>query len=74
MELLFAAASTGKRRSGDEAFLTGIMSLLGALLGLPMADVVKNLPVPITCIPFFSAHKAIFFGFKSWLQAREYLL
>lgn len=46
MELLFAAASTGKRRSGDEAFLTGIMSLLGALLGLPMADVVKNLPVP----------------------------
>lgn len=45
MELLSASdPSTQGRR--DEAFLTGIMSLLGALLGAPIEEIVASLPVP----------------------------
>mgnify|MGYP003349335415 FL=1 len=41
MELL-AAGESGLE---DHAFLTGIMSLIDALLGMPLAEILKGLPV-----------------------------
>ena len=47
MELLFDAAFGRNRgRGGDEAFLAGITSLMGALLGMSLEEVFKGLPVP----------------------------
>ncbi|MEI7967942.1 MAG: HDOD domain-containing protein [Betaproteobacteria bacterium] len=45
MELL-ATSGKARRGVGDEAFLAGIMSLMGALLGMPLPEVMKALPVP----------------------------
>lgn len=44
MELL-ATSGKARRGVGDEAFLAGIMSLMGALLGMPLPEVMKALPV-----------------------------
>jgi c-di-GMP-related signal transduction protein len=44
MELM-SAASGGARQS-DEAFLAGIMSLVGALLGRPIEEILASLAVP----------------------------
>lgn len=46
MELLSEALGKCHGVRTDEAFLTGIMSLMGALLGMPMAEILKSLPVP----------------------------
>lgn len=43
MENLAAALRPGDRRFQDLAFMVGIMSLLGTLLGMPLADVVRGL-------------------------------
>ncbi len=45
LELLTAARAGSSRAQGDDAFLAGILSLLDALLGMPLADILKNLPV-----------------------------
>jgi EAL and modified HD-GYP domain-containing signal transduction protein len=42
MELLAIAQSPQNRDSHDRAFMTGIMSLLDTLLGMPMEEVVKQ--------------------------------
>jgi EAL and modified HD-GYP domain-containing signal transduction protein len=42
---LLATSATGEASVEDDAFLTGIMSLTDALLGMPLADIVKDLPV-----------------------------
>lgn len=44
MELLSAA--TGSPRQADEAFLVGIMSLVSALLGRPIEEILASLAVP----------------------------
>lgn len=46
MELLAAHWPNAGRDFGDRAFLTGILSLVSALLGIPLADILKTLPVP----------------------------
>jgi EAL and modified HD-GYP domain-containing signal transduction protein len=45
MELLCLAQGAGRNGPGDEAFLVGIMSLMTALLGLPMEDILQSVPV-----------------------------
>ena len=45
LELLIAARAGSSRAHSDDAFLAGILSLLDALLGMPLADILKNLPV-----------------------------
>ena len=42
---LAALATGGKEYLADQAFMAGIMSLLPSLLGLPMEEVLKGLPV-----------------------------
>lgn len=44
MELL--AGVTGNARDGDEAFLAGILSLVTALLGRPIEEILASLAVP----------------------------
>jgi EAL and modified HD-GYP domain-containing signal transduction protein len=46
MELLVTHWPGARRDLGDRAFLTGIMSLVSALLGIPLTDILKTLPVP----------------------------
>ncbi|MBI1394761.1 MAG: EAL domain-containing protein [Betaproteobacteria bacterium] len=47
MELLSEAVSDHRgSEAGDNAFLTGIMSLMSALLGIPMTEIVRSLPIP----------------------------
>lgn len=45
MELLCLAQGAGRNGPGEEAFLVGIMSLMTALLGLPMEDILQSVPV-----------------------------
>jgi len=45
MELLCAQQTGSSGPRGDEAFLAGIMSLMTALLGLPMEQILESLPV-----------------------------
>lgn len=45
MELLCAKQTGSSSPRGDEAFLAGIMSLMTALLGLPMEQILESLPV-----------------------------
>lgn len=45
LELLIAARPGSTRAQGDDAFLAGILSLLDALLGMPLAEILQNLPV-----------------------------
>ncbi len=45
LELLIAARAGSSRAQGDDAFLAGILSLLDALLGMTLEDILKNLPV-----------------------------
>ncbi|MQY50560.1 EAL domain-containing protein [Rhodocyclus tenuis] len=46
MELLAAKANAGNRELTDNAFLVGIMSLMPALLGVGMPEILAQLPVP----------------------------
>ena len=45
LEQLVAARSGSSRGQGDDAFLAGILSLLDALLGMPLEEILKDLPV-----------------------------
>lgn len=45
MELLAAALQPGNPAYADQAFMVGIMSLMPALVGLPIRDIVAPLPV-----------------------------
>ncbi|MFC5302465.1 EAL and HDOD domain-containing protein [Azospira restricta] len=45
LEILAGRLSPGKRTLGDEAFLAGIMSLMPAALGLPMDEILAQIPV-----------------------------
>ncbi len=45
MEALAQHQAPGNRSRGDEAFLTGIMSLMPAALGLPMEEILQQIPV-----------------------------
>lgn len=40
------AAATGRDGAGAEAFLAGVCSVLDVLLGRPMPDVIRDLPLP----------------------------
>ncbi|MEO8040058.1 MAG: diguanylate phosphodiesterase, partial [Betaproteobacteria bacterium] len=46
MEQLATAWSGASDEVHDRAFLTGILSLVSALLGVPLSDVLKTLPLP----------------------------
>lgn len=46
MELLAAKSVAGNRDFADHAFLVGILSLLPALLGVAMSEILEQLPVP----------------------------
>jgi EAL and modified HD-GYP domain-containing signal transduction protein len=46
MEQLAAKAPGTPAALRDQAFLTGIMSLVSALLGLPLPEILKTLPLP----------------------------
>lgn len=46
MEQLAAVWSGASTEARDRAFLTGILSLVSALLALPLAEVLKTLPLP----------------------------
>lgn len=46
MEQLAAVWSGASAEARDRAFLTGILSLVSALLALPLAEVLKTLPLP----------------------------
>ena len=45
MELLAQRLRPGQRYLGDIAFTVGIMSLMDVLFGIPMADIVEQIPV-----------------------------
>ncbi|MBI2306715.1 MAG: EAL domain-containing protein [Rhodocyclales bacterium] len=45
LEILADRCAPGNRALGDEAFLTGIMSLMPAALGLPMDEILEQIPV-----------------------------
>ncbi|WP_296944688.1 EAL and HDOD domain-containing protein [uncultured Massilia sp.] len=45
MELLAQRLRPGQRQLGEVAFTAGIMSLMDALFGIPMADIVEQIPV-----------------------------
>lgn len=45
MELIAQELKPGDRRYGDQAFVTGILSLVSALLGMPLAEVLESLPL-----------------------------
>ena len=45
MELLAQRLRPGQRHLGDIAFTVGIMSLMDVLFGIPMADIVEQIPV-----------------------------
>jgi EAL and modified HD-GYP domain-containing signal transduction protein len=45
MELLAKRLRPSQRQLGDIAFTAGIMSLMDALFGIPMADIVEQIPV-----------------------------
>jgi EAL and modified HD-GYP domain-containing signal transduction protein len=46
MELLAAQSPRAPAALCDQAFLTGIMSLVSALLAMPLTDILKGLPLP----------------------------
>lgn len=46
MELLAGRSPGASAALCDQAFLTGIMSLVSALLGMPLPDILKGLPLP----------------------------
>lgn len=46
MEQLAAVWSGASTEARERAFLTGILSLVSALLGVPLAEVLKSLPLP----------------------------
>jgi len=43
MELLAAQLAPGSRELADQAFMTGVMSLVPALIGQPIAEIVDQL-------------------------------
>ena len=45
MELLAQRLRPGQRQIGEVAFTAGIMSLMDALFGIPMVDIVEQIPV-----------------------------
>ncbi len=45
MELIAQALRPGDRDFHDKAFMTGILSLVNALLGMPMAEILGSMPV-----------------------------
>jgi EAL and modified HD-GYP domain-containing signal transduction protein len=45
MELLAQRLRPGQRYLGEVAFTVGIMSLMDVLFGIPMADIVEQIPV-----------------------------
>lgn len=45
MELLAQRLRPGQRQLGEVAFTAGIMSLMDALFGIPMVDIVEQIPV-----------------------------
>jgi EAL and modified HD-GYP domain-containing signal transduction protein len=45
MEILAGHCAVGNRALGDQAFLTGIMSLMPAALGLPMDEILAQIAV-----------------------------
>lgn len=45
MELIAQELKPGDRRYADHAFVTGILSLVSALLGMPLAEVLESLPL-----------------------------
>jgi EAL and modified HD-GYP domain-containing signal transduction protein len=45
MELLAQRLRPGQRYLGDVAFTVGIMSLMDVLFGIPMVDIVEQIPV-----------------------------
>ncbi len=45
MELIGQELRRGDRRFQDQAFVTGILSLVSALLGMPLADVLESFPL-----------------------------
>lgn len=48
MELLCARIHPGQRDLGDQAFMVGIMSLMPTLFGMPMEDILAQLPIAET--------------------------
>jgi c-di-GMP phosphodiesterase len=45
MELLAKRLRPGQAQLGETGFTVGIMSLMDALFGIPMADIVEQIPV-----------------------------